>query len=174
MVCGWWPNRSATPSTHWAGAWRSRTAATSSPSAPTRGGSTGATSAQLVRRGRIDVDGTVVALEDVSEPARGQVFAFLMDTATCDAAVSLARDADLIVCESTYLSDEADLAAENLHLTARQAAWIAAEAGGRALVLSHFSQRHADETLFAREAAEVFANVVAARDLTVVTMPARD
>jgi ribonuclease Z len=129
---------------------------------------------ELVRRGRIDVDGTVVALEDVSEPGRGQVFAFLMDTATCDAAVSLARDADLIVCESTYLSDEADLAAENLHLTARQAAWIAAEAGGRALVLSHFSQRHADETLFAREAAEVFANVVAARDLTVVTMPARD
>ena len=67
-----------------------------------------------------------------------------------------------------------DLAADKLHLTARQAGWLAAEARGRALVLSHFSQRHADEALFAREAAEVFPNVVAARDLTALRMPERE
>jgi len=77
------------------------------------------------------------------------------------------------VCESTYVEDEADLAAQHRHLTARQAAWIAREAGARQLVLTHFSQRHADEAVFESEAAEVFPDVVAARDLTVVAVPPR-
>ena len=63
---------------------------------------------QLQRDGRIDVDGRTVLLDDVSEPRRGQVFAFVMDTAWCDRAVELAAGADLLVCESTFLEPEAD------------------------------------------------------------------
>ncbi len=128
---------------------------------------------RLVERGWLDVDGTLVSREEVSEVRPGQAFAFVMDTGTCDAAVSLARAADLLVCESTYLDDELELAEQHRHLTARQAAWIAAEAGARALVLTHFSQRHADETRFAVDASEVFPAVVAARDLTAVKVPPR-
>jgi ribonuclease Z len=128
---------------------------------------------RLLREGWLETPSGRVQLDDVSEIRPGQVLAFLMDTALCDAAVELADRADLVVCESTYLDDEADLAHKNRHLTARQAGWIAAESGARQLVLTHFSQRHGDERVYAREASDVFPAVVAARDLTVVAVPPR-
>jgi ribonuclease Z len=128
---------------------------------------------RLVRGATIETLSGPVRLEDISEERPGQSFAFVMDTGFCDAAVALAERVDLVVCESTYLDAEADLAGDYHHLTARQAAWVANAAGARALVLSHFSQRHRDESEFAAEAATVFPAVVAARDLTAVAVPKR-
>jgi ribonuclease Z len=128
---------------------------------------------RLLREGRLSMSGRWVNVNEVSEPRRGQAFAFIMDTRPCDAAVELAREADLVVCESTYLSGEEDLAESYGHLTAAQAARIAAEAGARQLVLTHFSQRHNDETAFAEEARRVFPAVHAARDLDRIPVPRR-
>ena len=128
---------------------------------------------RLQREGVIEVEGHRVTVEEVSEPRRGQRFAFVMDTRWCDAAVDLARDADLLVCESTYLETESHLADAYGHLTAAQAARIAADAGARRLVLTHFSQRHPDESVFVTEAAPIFADVVAARDLMRIPVPPR-
>ena len=121
----------------------------------------------------LEAGGRRIALEEVSEPRPGQSFAFVMDTRQCRAAVDLARGVDLLVCESTYLSTEEDLASTYAHLTAAQAAQIAAEAGARRIVLTHFSQRHPDETVFAAEARRIFADVHAARDLDRVDVPER-
>jgi ribonuclease Z len=118
-------------------------------------------------------DGRVVNLEEMSEPRRGQVFAFIMDTRLCDAAFALADGADLVVCESTFLDRDADLAAAYGHLTAAQAARVAAEAGVRRLVLTHFSQRYPDDADFAAEAGAIFPDVVVARDLDRVPVPPR-
>jgi ribonuclease Z len=129
---------------------------------------------QLQRDGRIDVDGRTVLLADVSEPRRGQVFAFVMDTAWCDRAVELAAGADLLVCESTFLEPEAALAARYGHLTARQAGRLAAEAGARRLVLTHFSARYDDPRAFADEASLEFqGDIVVAADLMRIGVPAR-
>jgi ribonuclease Z len=128
---------------------------------------------RLVRAGALDLPDGRVTLDEVSEPRVGQRFAFVMDTAPCDAALALADHADLIVCESTFLDAEEDLARRYRHLTARQAGWIAAEAGARRLVLTHYSQRYRDTTPFASEAEVVFADVVAARDLSTVVVPVR-
>lgn len=128
---------------------------------------------RLLREGALEVSGRRVELGEVSRRRPGQAFAFVMDTRRCAAAVELARDADLLVCESTYLSSEDDLAAAYAHLTAAQAAHIAAEAGARRLVLTHFSQRHPDESLFADEARTVFVDVHAARDLDRIAVPPR-
>jgi ribonuclease Z len=133
----------------------------------------GAAIGELQRRGVLAVAGRQVRLEEVSEPRPGQVFAFVMDTRPCDAAVELARDADLLVCESTFLDREADLAETYTHLTAKQAARIARTAGARRLVLTHFSQRYDDEGAFADEARTVFHDVHASRDLDRVAVPAR-
>jgi ribonuclease Z len=111
--------------------------------------------------------------EDVSVARPGQVVAFVLDTRLCDAAVELAAGADLLVCESTFLAEDQGLATAYGHMTARQAAELAREAGARRLVLCHFSQRYPDEARFAAEAAEVFPDVVAARDLDVVPLPGR-
>jgi ribonuclease Z len=121
-------------------------------------------------------DETVVTVDDVSEPRRGQKFAFVMDTRTCDAAVELARDVDLLVCEATFADAEAGLADAYGHLTAGQAGRIAAEAGARALVLTHFSQRYGADELakFADEAAVSFTgDIVIASDLDRVPVPPR-
>lgn len=132
--------------------------------------------ARLQREGRVEVDGRTVHVADVSVSRPGQRFAFIMDTRSCSSALELAEGADLVVCESTFLDAEEDLAEAYGHLTARSAARIALEAGARKLALTHYSQRHADETEFLREAVDEAGDrldIVAARDLDRIAVPAR-
>ncbi|MEV8513644.1 ribonuclease Z [Dactylosporangium sp. NPDC051484] len=108
-----------------------------------------------------------VRLEDVSEPRRGRRFAFVMDTRLCDGVGRLADGADVLVIESTYLAEDEGPAVAHGHLTAGQAARVAAECGVGTLVLTHFSQRYDDPSRFRREAEAVFdGEVVVAEDLT--------
>jgi ribonuclease BN (tRNA processing enzyme) len=67
------------------------------------------------------------------------VVAFSGDTGRCAGVVDAARDADVFVCEATYL--EADVAAldGHGHLTGAMAGDVARQAGVRHLVLSHFA-----------------------------------
>jgi ribonuclease Z len=78
-----------------------------------------------------------------------------------------ARDADLLLCESTYLDNEKLLAENHNHLTATQAAIIAKEANAKMLVLTHFSARYLDLSEFEKEAQKIFPNSFAADDLKV-------
>jgi len=96
-----------------------------------------------------------------------------MDTRPCPAALELARDADLLVCESTYLDEERELAREAGHMTATQAAELARDAGARRLVLTHFSQRYPKNSDFVDEARPIHADTVAARDGEVIAVPKR-
>jgi len=128
---------------------------------------------RLQAAGRLEVGGRTVSVEEVSEHRPGQSFAFVMDTAWCDAALELAAGADLMVCEATFLSTEEHLASEYGHLTARQAGRLAAQAGARRLVLSHFSNRYPDVRPFADEAGEAFDDVVLAEDLQHIAVPVR-
>jgi ribonuclease Z len=128
---------------------------------------------RLQREGTLVVDGRRVSLEEVSEARPGQRFAFVMDTRLCDGAFELAEGVDLLVCESTYLTQDAALARDYGHLTAAQAARIAMEAGARRLLLTHFSQRYTDESQFLEEAAAIFPDVVVAHDLLRVPVPPR-
>jgi ribonuclease Z len=130
---------------------------------------------RLQRDGALVVGGRAVRLEEVSVPRRGQRFAFVMDTRMCDAVLDLADGADLLVLESTFLTEDADLAHRYGHLTARQAGAVAAESGVRRLVLTHFSQRYDGQERFREEAAAVFGgDVVVASDLDRIAVPARD
>jgi ribonuclease Z len=128
---------------------------------------------RLQAGGAIEAGGRTVRLEEVSRLRPGQSFAFVMDTAVCEGAIRLAEGVDLLVSESTFLTAEAELAAAWGHLTAADAARIAAGAGARRLVLTHFSQRHSDESLFLEEAQPIFPESVAARDLTRIDVPPR-
>ncbi|MGC1214030.1 MAG: ribonuclease Z [Micromonospora sp.] len=129
---------------------------------------------ELLRVGHLDIDGRRVTRDQVSASRPGQRFAFVMDTGLCDAVYALAELADLLVIESTFLDSEAALAAEVGHLTAAQAARVAADSGVRRLVLTHFSQRYADPRRFADEAREHFdGDLVIAEDLMTVQVPHR-
>jgi ribonuclease Z len=128
---------------------------------------------RLREAGRIEVGGRTVSVDEVSEFRPGQSFAFVMDTRWCDAAIELAAGVDLLVCEATFLSTDHHLAAPYGHLTARQAGRLAAEAGARRLVLTHFSNRYPDARVLADEAAAEFEDVVLAEDLLRVAVPSR-
>ncbi|GAB7193136.1 ribonuclease Z [Kineococcus sp. NUM-3379] len=120
-----------------------------------------------------------VTVADVSVSRRGQSFAFVMDTRLSPAVEELARGVDLLVCESTFLDRDADLAQRYAHMTAREAATVAAAAGVRRLVLTHFSQRYPDPGEFVAEATLAVRDaggdteVVVASDLDVVEVPPR-
>ncbi|AGL14629.1 ribonuclease Z [Actinoplanes sp. N902-109] len=125
---------------------------------------------ELQRTGRLGR----ISLDDVSAPRPGQKFAFIMDTGLCDSVFALAEGADLLVIESTFLTEDADMAAQVGHLTAAQAASVARQSGARTLVLTHFSQRYADSTRFLDEARSEFdGTIVLAEDLLRVPVPPR-
>ncbi|MGJ5897066.1 ribonuclease Z [Streptomyces niveiscabiei] len=127
--------------------------------------------------GRIQREGALgdVTLDDVSELRRGQRFAFVMDTRLCDGVHALAEDCDMLVIESTFLDEDAQLAQDHGHLTAVQAAAVARDAGVRHLVLTHFSQRYTDPEEFERQArsAGFEGELTIARDLMRVPVPKR-
>jgi ribonuclease Z len=59
----------------------------------------------LEEKQKVFVNNRWVALEDVSWLQKGDVFCYIMDTQYCQQAVDLAQDADVLLCESTYLED---------------------------------------------------------------------
>jgi len=128
---------------------------------------------RLQREGTLRTAGGTVDLDDVSRPRPGQRFAFVMDTKPCAGAERLAPGVDLLVCEATFAERDRELAEAYLHMTARQAGELAASAGARRLVLTHFSQRYDDLSGHRSEALEEFGDVVVAVDLQRVAVPAR-
>ena len=84
--------------------------------------------------------------------AGGRVIAYSADTGPSGALVSLARDADLLLCEASFL-DGPGLPG-NLHLTAKQAAQHAARAGVGHLMLTHLAPWNDRERSRAEAAAE--------------------
>ena len=100
----------------------------------------------------------MIAPEEVrGAPRKGVSFALVTDTRPTPELVELARDADLLVCEATYGDDE-DLpnAIEKRHMTFREAATIARDAGAGALWLTHFGLGLSDPASWAHNAREVF------------------
>jgi len=65
----------------------------------------------------------------------GWRLAYSADTGETGALVRLAGDADVLLCEASYLDDPGN--AQNVHLTARQAGEHAARAGVGQLILTH-------------------------------------
>jgi ribonuclease Z len=127
-------------------------------------GLTGAIVGQLKAEGTVSGPHGTVRYEDVSHWVPGQSVAFVMDTRVCSGATSLAEGVDLLVCESTFLESEQELAHRYHHMTAADAGRLAADTGARQLVLTHFSARYTDMGAFHAEASRYHDNVWVADD----------
>jgi ribonuclease Z len=88
------------------------------------------------------------------------------DVGEVDSLVETCRGADALVIESTYLDEEADMAKQFSHMTAKRSADLALKAGVRALYLTHVSRRYREKDIVA-EAQSVFPEAVVARDFDV-------
>ena len=94
------------------------------------------------------------------------------DTRPCASTIEASRGADLLVHEATFADEELERAKETGHSTAREAAGVARDAGVRQLALTHFSARYSrDPSDLQREAREIFADVVLARDGMEISVP---
>lgn len=126
---------------------------------------------ELQEKGFIEVDGKRITLNDVSWIRHGDSIAVVIDTRYCQKAIDIAKDAQILLCESTYQEEHKELATKHFHLTAKQAAQIAKEANVEQLILTHFSARYQNVRGFEVEAQTIFPRTAAAEDLKVFPFP---
>ena len=109
-------------------------------------------------------DGRVIQPDQVLGDERpGTRFAHVGDVGRVDDLGQYIHDVDTLVIEATYLHEEAKMADQFAHLTARQAAELAASVGVKHLILTHVSRRYRERDVLA-EAQAIFPNTVVARD----------
>ncbi len=118
-------------------------------------------------------DGRVVTPQELVGPTRaGRTVVFTGDARPSDATVEIATGADVLIHEATFADEEAPLALETGHSTAREAATVAQRAGVKRLVLTHISSRYSrDVQELAAQARTVYPGAVVARDGMEITIP---
>ena len=110
-------------------------------------------------------DGRVVHPEQVlGDEVRGTKYVHVGDAGRTDDLIEPCRDADALVIEATYASEEAEMAARFGHLTARQSAELARAANVKHLFLVHISRRYPARDIL-REARAIFPNTTVPKDL---------
>lgn len=126
---------------------------------------------EIQEKGFLVIGDKTVTLDQVSWIRHGDTFAIVIDTVPCQSAIDLARGASLFLCESTYLDEHRELAKLHHHLTSKQAAAIAKQAGAKQLILTHFSARYQNLKAFEQEASTIFPNTYAADDFITFPFP---
>lgn len=114
-------------------------------------------------------DGRVIRPEDVVELRRRGPFKIVYtgDTAPCENVVNIARDADVLIHESTFSAEEDPACIwPQGHSRTIDAAEIAKKANVRILILTHISARYEGlEDKLLQEARSIFRNTYIANDL---------
>ena len=109
-------------------------------------------------------NGQRIKPDDVLGPLqKGVKLVVVGDAGKTDDLLEVSKDADALVIESTYLDEEAEMAREFSHLTARQGAELAVKAGIKKLILTHISRRYREKDVL-KEAQAIFPNTAVARD----------
>lgn len=111
-------------------------------------------------------DGRLIEAESVLGPyVPGTTFVAVGDTGNAMELLPYVKRADALSIEATYLEEEAEMAEQYSHLTAKMAAELAQAAGVGKLYLTHVSRRYRERDILA-EAQSVFANTEVARDFS--------
>lgn len=109
-------------------------------------------------------DGRLIHPDQVLGSERpGTRLAHVGDVGRIDELVQAVHNVDALIIEATYLDEESEMADQFAHLTARQAAELAAGADVKNLILTHISRRYRERDVLV-EAQAIFPNTVVARD----------
>jgi len=109
-------------------------------------------------------DGREILPEQVLGTERpGTRLVHVGDTGNTLNLLEICQGADALVIEATYLHEEAEMARDFAHLTARQTAELAVQAEIKHLLLTHISRRYRERDVLA-EAQAIFPQSVVARD----------
>ena len=102
----------------------------------------------------------------IGPPVPGRVISYCTDTRPCEAAEKLAKNADLLIFDSTFGDKNQERAKVTFHSTSREAAILARESNVKKLMLWHISSRNekgADNELL-QQAHEEFAESYLSQD----------
>lgn len=112
-------------------------------------------------------DGKRVSPDDVlGALQKGLKLVVVGDAGKTDDLFEVCREADALVIESTYIDEDAEMAKQFSHLTAKQAAELAVKAGVKKLMLTHISRRYRGKDVL-KEAQAIHPNVSVARDFDI-------
>jgi ribonuclease Z len=125
---------------------------------------------ELKEKGEAIYHGKKIKIEDVASLQKGLKVVYSGDTKPCENLVELARDADLLIHDATFLEEDEDV--QKYHSSVKDAAKIAKKANVKKLILTHISRRYQKEDIerILNEAREVFDNVEVAYDLMKVVL----
>jgi len=97
---------------------------------------------------------------------KGKKISVVFDTLINEKIVPFVKNSDILICESSFSSENSEEAKEHLHLTAKQSGDIAKKSKSEKLILTHISQRYEKNIKgLLNDAKSVFKNVVVAEDL---------
>ncbi|MGX7131865.1 ribonuclease Z [Enterococcus songbeiensis] len=119
-------------------------------------------------------DGRKISGKDfVGTAKKGRIVTILGDTRKTQNAVALAQNADVLVHESTFNKNEAQMAKAYFHSTTHQAAEVAKNAQVKQLLLTHISARYLGKDVLGleAEAQEIFPNTKIVKDFDVIEIP---
>jgi ribonuclease Z len=106
-----------------------------------------------------------ISPKDVAYSEKGRKATFILDTKINENMVKIAKDADILISESSFAERDKKFAEEYNHLTSKQAATIAKKAKVKQLILTHISQRYENNTsIILDEAKSIFKSVKIAKD----------
>jgi ribonuclease Z len=109
--------------------------------------------------------GKKIKAKTVSYVQPSRKVTIITDTKMNENAIKIARNSEVLICESTYSSNEKKYAEEHMHLTTSDAATIAKKAHAKKLLLVHTSQRYeGQEKTLEKEARKIFKNVRIVKD----------
>ncbi len=118
----------------------------------------------------IEFKGKKIHSKDATTKVEGRIIGIIIDTLFCSNCIKIAKDADLLISETTYDSSLEEKATEYKHMTAKQAGLIASQNNVKKLVLFHYSQRYKTSDIVFNDAKEVFDNTIAAYDFMKVKL----
>ena len=115
-------------------------------------------------------DGRIIdGKEFCGPPRKGESFVYCTDTVFSESAVSLSKNADLLVHESTFSKEDEGMAYKKLHSTTIMAAKTALLSNTKKLIITHFSPRYTSKNAITpsdllKEAQKIFPNTQLAKD----------
>ena len=124
----------------------------------------------LLKNKSIKIGKKTIRLNDVTFKKNGLKVVYATDTRPAQSTQLAARNADMLIHESTYSDSEKGLAKQRLHSTASEAASIAKRAKAKRLVLVHISARYRSTDQLAKEARKIFKNTEVAKDGLAITL----
>jgi ribonuclease Z len=90
----------------------------------------------------ITLEGKKYKSKDFTYLEEGKKISIVLDTLNNEKIIPFVKNSDLFICESSFSSNDSEIAKEHLHMTSGQAGQIAKLSKSHKLILTHISQRY--------------------------------